>query len=1010
MNDTSHAAILVVDNDPALLTVTQRLLQTAGHAVITAADGTKALRLARQHRPDLVLLDVHLPDLSGFEVCRQLKGDATLAGMYILLISGAHTDSESQIIGLDAGADGYIVRPISNRGMLARVQAMLRIQAGDRALRQKEAEMRELLAQAEQSRQALAASEEKYRRLAENAPDIIYRYELAPQPQFSYVSPAVAAITGYTPAEFYADPRLFERMIHPEDRPKLGKIPAEARVPGEPVTWRWLHKEGRCLWIEQRYSHVYDAQGLLMAVEGIARDVSERVQAQEQLHLQATTLANVANAIIITDSAGVITWVNPAFTRLSGYTLDESVGRNVSELVRSGVHDQAFYQHLWKTILAGQVWQGELTNRRKDGSFYTEEQSITPVLDAQGRVQHFVAVKQDITARKQHERELETMIAISAALRGAATRAEMIPIILDHMLTLLDVAGSVLMTLHRAGGELRTEMGRGVWAGYTGMVVPAGAGASAHILASGQPYLTNAARQDTATYHPTGFGECAAAAGAPLIVGKEITGVLWMGSQRALNEQDLRLLTAIAGVAAGALHRSALHEQTSRSLQQLSALRAIDQAISGTFDLAATLDLIVTEATRQLQVDAAAVLLLDRQDGMLRHAASHGFRTPEITGVSLCLGEGRAGLAALERRPMIHPDWREEAPSCALTGWLAEEGFIAHHITPMIAKGQVQGVLEVFHRQRLQPDEDWRDFFATLATQAAIALHNASLYQELQAYTASLEERVMKRTAELEEAYAQLRQAHGEMSRALAQERELHELKTRFIAMASHEFRTPLTIILSSAELLERYGQRFDEQRRLTHLHRIQATTKRMNALLDDMLLLGRAEAGRLPFHPQPLDLVAFCREVVADLRLGVAAQHLLTLTVAAEIGAQGVPAILDEQLLRHILNNLLSNAVKYSPPGSRVEVMLHRQGEQAILEVQDEGIGIPVEDQPRLFEPFYRAHNAGSAAGTGLGMNVVKRAVDLHGGAIAVHSAENQGTRVVVTLPLRPPAHLLDH
>ena len=123
------------------------------------------------------------------------------------------------------------------------------------------------------------------------------------------------------------------------------------------------------------------------------------------MRLQSAALNAAANAIVITDRAGLIEWVNPAFSELTGYTAAEAVGRNPRDLVKSDQHDQAFYKNLWDTILSGQVWRGEIINRRKDGSLYTEEQTITPLRDLQGAITHFIAVKQDITERKRAEEE-----------------------------------------------------------------------------------------------------------------------------------------------------------------------------------------------------------------------------------------------------------------------------------------------------------------------------------------------------------------------------------------------------------------------------------------------------------------------------------------------------------------------------------------------------------------------------------------------------------------------------
>ena len=245
----------------------------------------------------------------------------------------------------------------------------------------------------------------------------------------------------------------------------------------------------------------------------------------------------------------------------------------------------------------------------------------------------------------------------------------------------------------------------------------------------------------------------------------------------------------------------------------------------------------------------------------------------------------------------------------------------------------------------------------------------------------------------------QRKRAEAELLSALQREKELSEMKSKFVSIASHELRTPLATILSSAELLEHYSDSLSAEDRLKMLHGIQGGVKRMNAMIEDVLIIGKAEAGALQYDPKPMDLRDLCRKVVEELRGGVAKQHVIQFEHQFEHASLN----LDEKLLRHILTNLLSNAVKYSPPGSAVSLLLAERDGQALIEVGDQGIGIPAEDQARLFESFHRASNVGNRQGTGLGLVIVKKAAELHGGTISIESKVNEGTRFSVRLPLTP-------
>ena len=241
------------------------------------------------------------------------------------------------------------------------------------------------------------------------------------------------------------------------------------------------------------------------------------------------------------------------------------------------------------------------------------------------------------------------------------------------------------------------------------------------------------------------------------------------------------------------------------------------------------------------------------------------------------------------------------------------------------------------------------------------------------------------------------KRAEVELLAAVQRAKELAEMKSKFVSTASHEFRTPLATMLSSAELLEHYSDNLDSAEKRNLLQTIQNGAKRMSEMIDGVLALGRAESGVLKLNPARMNLRELSNKVVSEFRIAQGKRHLINLVDSFD----RTEVDMDEQLLRHILNNLLSNAVKYSPPGSEVTFSLARRDEHAVIEIQDRGIGIPAQDQPRLFESFHRASNVENRPGTGLGLAIVKKSVELHGGEISVESAVGSGTRFTVVLPL---------
>lgn len=248
------------------------------------------------------------------------------------------------------------------------------------------------------------------------------------------------------------------------------------------------------------------------------------------------------------------------------------------------------------------------------------------------------------------------------------------------------------------------------------------------------------------------------------------------------------------------------------------------------------------------------------------------------------------------------------------------------------------------------------------------------------------------------------KQAEAELLKALDREKELSQLKSNFVSMVSHEFRTPLGVIMSSAEILDDYLDQLEAHERQQHLRSITRNTRRMADLMEEVLVLGRLDAGRMDFAPAPLDLRAFTARLVDEVLASSEQRCPIELYFAA------IPeeARADERLLRHALVNVLSNAVKYSEPGRPIRFSLDREGREAICRIQDQGIGIPEADHAWLFKAFHRGRNVGPRPGTGLGLVIVKRCVELHRGRIVIESKPGQGTTVTLRLPVFDPATAL--
>ncbi|MDB9458831.1 hybrid sensor histidine kinase/response regulator [Dolichospermum circinale CS-545/17] len=250
-----------------------------------------------------------------------------------------------------------------------------------------------------------------------------------------------------------------------------------------------------------------------------------------------------------------------------------------------------------------------------------------------------------------------------------------------------------------------------------------------------------------------------------------------------------------------------------------------------------------------------------------------------------------------------------------------------------------------------------------------------------------LENRVAERTAEL--------------SQALEKEKELNQLKSRFITMASHEFRTPLAIISSSSGILQNFSDRLSEKRKQEHLETIQNTIKHIIQVLDDVLMINQAEAEKIELKLEPLDIIKFCRHLKEEIEASFRSHEIdFYIDLGDEIFNNYQLVLIDKKLLRQIITNLVTNAIKYSPDHKLVNFSLSRKDNQLIFKISDYGIGIPPSDQVHLFEYFQRGSNVGTLPGTGLGLSIVKKCVDLHQGEITLDSELGKGTVFTVILP----------
>ncbi|MDI1234380.1 MAG: PAS domain-containing sensor histidine kinase [bacterium] len=263
-------------------------------------------------------------------------------------------------------------------------------------------------------------------------------------------------------------------------------------------------------------------------------------------------------------------------------------------------------------------------------------------------------------------------------------------------------------------------------------------------------------------------------------------------------------------------------------------------------------------------------------------------------------------------------------------------------------------------------------------------------------YSVELEKQVKNRTLILEEAIQELEKTKKELHMALEKEKELNELKSRFVSMASHEFRTPLTTMMSSLSLVTRYGENNDKENQVKHVSKIKNSINNLTDILNDFLSVSKLEEGKVENLPEPLDIKIFIAEIVSDMQSMAAVDQQI---LQHHIGVNQVN--IDRKLLKNILFNLISNAIKFSPIKTPIEVHSSVNNSTIRIDVIDQGIGISKEDQKHLFERFFRGRNATHIQGTGLGLNIVARYAELMNASLDFVTEENKGTTFTIIIPL---------
>lgn len=832
-----------------------------------------------------------------------------------------------------------------------------------------------------ESETALRANEEKFRVLAENSTDMISRH--TPTGEYLYVSPSCRALLGYEPEELIGHSAY--EYFHPDDIDVITRSqqPIIENKSVATVAYRIRRKDGQYVWFET-VSRTIRSEPFneVLEIQAASRDISARKEDElaleryaerlELLHnidlaiLRADQPQSIAQSVLVRlqasmgfDCASITAFdlenneysVLAAIAPIPNYHPydDQSI---VALLQQNEMYyvgdlnaeiqspsDQVFVAAgIRSYVRVPLVSSGKLLGSfslfaKNPHAFLVQQLDIAKEVAAQLAI---VIENARLLEVEQHRNsELAALHQASLQLTSSLDVEKVLATVIDYAILLINATAAHIFLYD---GE-RLTFGAAQWNGQrqnTSFVEPKSDGVSYVVARSGQRFVVPDVNQ-YGPYKDAKWG--GAIIGLPLRVADKVNGVMSLAfaNPHHFDEHEIRVLELLADQAAIAIHNAQLYQQVRSHADELEQ-RVLDR----TQQLQRAKDRVIAI----LNNSGDAVILTNSQ-GLIQQtnpAFNHQFRYE----ADVLFGQPLSALVAAKSIPLLYESLEA----------------IDHNDQP--------NRIEVFARRKDN---------TTFPAEALISTFNEG------------DERMV--VYSLRDISHQKR-VEQELRVALENEKEVNELKTSFTSIVSHEFRTPLSVILTSSDFLIHYFDRLDQTRRLEKLQNISRQVGRLVRLMDDVLTITRAESVGFDFRPRRLNLAALSEEIISDVKVGYSQDVKLDFIWEGHCNS----TIVDDFLFSHILQNLVSNAIKYSRDGGQVKIQLSCSDSGLQLSISDQGIGIPAQHQHKLFETFHRASNVGSIQGTGIGLTIVKRAVDAHGGTIEFTSVEGVGTTFVVRLP----------
>ncbi len=717
--------ILIVEDSPTQAEKLRFLLERQAYRVLFARDGKQALAILKETRPDLVISDIIMPEMNGFELCRRIKTDENTRLIPVVLLTSL-SDLQDVVESLACGADSFMTKPYSEDYLLKHVEQTVTNQP--EVLSNRAGVEVEILLM--DTNHVITAEPQQMLNL------LLSTYEAAVHRNTELVQ---------TQNELSSLNEHLEDLVERRTDALSAEVTARKQAEEE-IRHRLSELEA-----------IYDSSlafGHLLQPKEIGQKIIDILS--EKLHWQYATIRQYTPE---SETLEMLAFIQPGLkTEAEQLAAEKRVGKIVTHLGHGFAswviqHSQPVYcSDVTKDLRYSEVWPdihsglyvplriGERTigclsveSEQNNAFTETDEWLITTLATLAASALENARLFEET---RQRLAESEAVNKISIALRTAESLDDMLSAFLDKVLTLLDTRAGAIWLYDAGNEELLQTVSRGRFNQLLKATVKPGEGLTGTAFITGKVQLSHNLLSDAPVLEaylgqvPSGWGGIC----VPIRSAQAVVGVLLISVQlpRELTTGEIRVLNTLAEIVGIAIQRMRSHEQTEQQLQHVRALHEIDKAIAASFDLSLTLETFLKNVLAQLHVDAASILLLNPQTRLLEYTARKGFRIPDLEYLPLRPGEDYAGRVVLERQIIHAADLRADNTSPVFKELIDNEGFISYYGVPLVVKGAVIGVMEIFHRTPLKPNAEWLGFMDTLAGQAAIAIDNSLSYNNLQ--------------------------------------------------------------------------------------------------------------------------------------------------------------------------------------------------------------------------------------------------------------------------------------